>query len=305
MARIGLEAPTGLVAASIDCGGLPRTYQLSLPATRPAPLLMVLHGAGSTGLGTAALTGLAQRGTAAGFAVVFPDGWHHVWNDRRGTDGLSPSVARRAFVNDVGFLQALLDRLVSEGVAEPDGAAVAGISNGAFMAEHLAREALLPIGGIGLVAGAATETSRQLEPRPVRPCTVVMFAGTGDPLVPYQGGPLGPLGRLVARRTRATSYGGAPRGIAVGAEVVAADWVAANGLPADPVVEQLPSPAGDLTVLRYTWRSPGRPPVVLHRIEGGGHTWPGAAQYLPARMIGPVARGLDATGVILMMLAPP
>jgi poly(3-hydroxybutyrate) depolymerase len=32
---------------------------------------------------------------------------------------------------------------------------------------------------------------------------------------------------------------------------------------------------------------------------GGGHTWPGGAQYLPHRLLGPVARDLDATGIIL------
>jgi polyhydroxybutyrate depolymerase len=37
----------------------------------------------------------------------------------------------------------------------------------------------------------------------------------------------------------------------------------------------------------------------LYRIEGGGHTWPGGAQYLPARIIGPVASELDATGIML------
>ncbi|MDQ2826739.1 MAG: hypothetical protein M3Y04_07255, partial [Actinomycetota bacterium] len=52
-----------------------------------------------------------------------------------------------------------------------------------------------------------------------------------------------------------------------------------------------------VTILR--WRSPGRPPVSLYRVEGGGHTWPGGAQYLPRRLIGPVATGLDATGILL------
>ena len=38
--------------------------------------------------------------------------------------------------------------------------------------------------------------------------------------------------------------------------------------------------------------------VVLVRLDGGGHTWPGAAQYLPARLIGRVCRDFDATRVI-------
>ena len=46
-----------------------------------------------------------------------------------------------------------------------------------------------------------------------------------------------------------------------------------------------------------------RPPVVLYRIEGGGHGWPGGPQFLPARMIGPVPRHLDATGVLLDLVS--
>jgi polyhydroxybutyrate depolymerase len=37
------------------------------------------------------------------------------------------------------------------------------------------------------------------------------------------------------------------------------------------------------------------PRVRLLRIEGGGHTWPGAAQYLPAAWIGPTNRDIDAS----------
>jgi hypothetical protein len=44
-------------------------------------------------------------------------------------------------------------------------------------------------------------------------------------------------------------------------------------------------------------RRPGR--AVLYRIEGGGHTWPGGAPNLSARIVGPVARHLDATGILL------
>ena len=38
------------------------------------------------------------------------------------------------------------------------------------------------------------------------------------------------------------------------------------------------------------------------RIEGGGHGWPGGPQYLPARVIGPIPRHLDATGILLEMV---
>jgi len=291
MARAGMTPPDNLTAGAIQVGGLSRTY-LTAPVPAPgAPILLVLHGAGSAGLGTAALSGLHTRGPAAGFCTVFPDGWNRVWNDQRD----APRLKRREGVDDVAFLTALVARLAAEHGAGPVVWA-AGISNGAFLAEHLARHERLPLAGIALVAGGATVASRQARPHPGRPATVIAFNGTADPLVPYGGGPIGPLGRIAQRR--AGRIGASPgRGVAAPIEAVAADWAATNGCP--PAPDIVPGPPGDLPTTRLTWAAPGRPAVVLHRIDGGGHTWPGGAQYLPERFIGPVARNLDATGLIL------
>ena len=286
MARAGMTPPENLTPGAITVGALTRTY-LTAPVPPPgAPILIVLHGAGGAGLGTAALTGLHTRGPAAGFCTVFPDGWRRVWNDQRD----APRLKRREGVDDVAFLTALVARLGAEHGA---GTAVwaAGMSNGAFLAEHLARHERLPLAGIALVAGSATVSSRQALPQPGRPTTVVAFHGTADPLVPYGGGPIGPRGRLAQRRA------GGDRGVAAPIEAVAADWAATNGCPPTPVV--VPVPGGTLPTTRMTWAASGRPAVVLHRVDGGGHTWPGGAQYLPERLVGPVARRLDATGIIL------
>ena len=294
MERAGLDLPQGLEAGSLEVGGQPRTYSLARAAQPDGPLLIVLHGAGGTGLGMAALTGLDTRGPAAGFAVVFPDGAGGVWNDQRD----APRLERREGIDDVVFLNALIAHLVGEHVAAPGPVFAAGISNGALLAEHLARHSLVELAGIALVAGAATVVSRQAFPSPSRPTLVVMFAGTADPLVPYAGGPIGPLGRLVQRRgARASASPG--RGLAAPAEAVATDWAATNGCPVDPTAKTLPVDADGVIVTQLTWQTPGRPSVVVYRIEGGGHTWPGGAQYLPQRIIGPVAKHLDATGIIL------
>jgi polyhydroxybutyrate depolymerase len=294
MARAGLEVPRNLKEGGLDVGGLRRTYWLATPPQPASGLLVVLHGGGGTGAGMAALTGLAERGPAAGFAVVFPDGWSHVWNDWRD----APALAGRDGVDDVSFIAALIDRLAADGVSGSVVFAV-GISNGGFLAEHLARYALVPLAGIALVAATATVTSREGAPRPRRATAVTLFHGTADPLVPYGGGPIGPLGRLVQRRSRPRAGGTGDRGLAMPAEVVATDWAAVNGCPTAPIIEPLPAADGDLAVTRLRWSAPGRPEVVLHRVERGGHTWPGGAQYLPERFIGPVARHLDATGIML------
>jgi poly(3-hydroxybutyrate) depolymerase len=86
-----------------------------------------------------------------------------------------------------------------------------------------------------------------------------------------------------------------------------ADWAAGNGIGGPvferPAVSQRPAVAGDPPVTLLTWAAPGCLPVVLYRIEGGGHGWPGGPQFLPARAIGPISRYLDATGILLEMVA--
>jgi polyhydroxybutyrate depolymerase len=297
-ARRGRAAPVGLTSETIEVGGLARQYWCApMPVpdgegdTARAPLLIALHGAGGQGPGMASLTGLHRRGPAAGFVTIFPDGVGRVWNDSRGAQGLR----RREQVDDVAFLQSLVARFAADGRARGDGVYLCGISNGAFMSEYLARHGLVPVAGVALVAGPGTQTSRAAMARPAQPVTVVIFAGTADPLVPYRGGPIGPLGRMVQRR----GGGRSDRGLAVAAEDAAADWAAANGIASAPIVEPVPTPPGDLPVTRMTWQAPSRPAVTLYRIDGGGHTWPDGAQYLPARFIRPTAQSLDATGILL------
>jgi polyhydroxybutyrate depolymerase len=43
--------------------------------------------------------------------------------------------------------------------------------------------------------------------------------------------------------------------------------------------------------------------VVLYRVEGGGHTWPGGVQYLPSFVIGPTSRSVSASEAIWRFFA--
>jgi polyhydroxybutyrate depolymerase len=290
--RAGLSVPD-LPPQSLEVGGRTRTF-VEVPGPGPdAPLLLVLHGAGGTGAGMAALTGLHTRGPAAGCAAVFPDGVLHVWNDSRS----APRLKRREGVDDVAFLVALVDRARRSGPSGGRRVFAVGISNGGFLAEHLARYESLELDGIVLVASGATVSSRSACPTPRRPVRVLAFHGTADPLVPYGGGPIGPMRRLAERRAGRPGEPEEPgRGVAAPIEEVCADWARPGS---SPVAEQLPPAGGDLAVDRLSWPDPLGTWTTLYRVRGGGHTWPGGAPYLPARIIGPVARTLDATGILL------
>ncbi len=68
--------PPGLERHSIPVHGVERSYWMAPAPQHPAPLLLVLHGLGLNGPHMAAWTGLAARGTEAGFATMFPDAWN-------------------------------------------------------------------------------------------------------------------------------------------------------------------------------------------------------------------------------------
>lgn len=290
-----------LESGSIDVAGVRRRYWLARAPQRQgqrgsAPLLIVLHGSGMNGRNMARWTGLAERGPAAGITTVFPDGWKGVWHVAR------PPYAEPE-LDDALFLAELSAHLEAEGAARSWPVFLAGISNGAQFAEHVARHALLPVTGLFLVAGTALEYSRRLAPQPLLRASVIIMTGTADPVVPYAGGQLSRRGLTgLIRRRRAARHGELPgEDLVAGAEGVAADWAAGNGIEHDPLIEELPTAPGDLSVSRKTWAAAGCRSVVLYRVNGGGHGWPGGPQFLPARIIGPIARHLDATGILVDM----
>ena len=295
----GWQSPGALEERELTIAGIRRTYWLARAQAPNAPLLIVLHGSGMTGRAMATFTGLGTRGPAAGIATVFPDGWQGVWHAARPPE-------RQPSLDDVLFLATLSAHLEAIGVAQAWPVFLAGVSNGALFAEHVARQGLLPVTGLFLVAGSALDLSRRKTPTPLLRTTMTCVMGTADPNIPYQGGPLSRRGipGVVVKR-RMARHGELPgEAVVAGAEQTCADWAAANGIKGRPSVAELPADAGaehDLTVTRKTWSAPGCRPVTLYRIDDGGHGWPGGPQFLPTRLIGPIARHLDATGILLDM----
>lgn len=295
-ARGGSELEHG----EIEVAGVRRSYWLARaprhPGQQAPPLIIALHGSGMDGRGMAWFTGLGKRGPAAGVTAVFPDGWHEAWHPARPPDA-EPDL------DDARFLLELTTHLEGLGAASSWPILLVGLSQGARYAEHAARHGLLPVAGLFLVAGTGLEFSRRQSPVPQLRASMTLIMGTGDGTAPYEGGRLIRRGFTGLRqKRRAAKHGELPdEDIVLGAEALMIDWAAANGIATGPTIEELPTPPGDLPVTRKSWTKPGAHPVILYRIDGGGHGWPGGLPFRPARTTGPGAKNLDATALVLDM----
>jgi polyhydroxybutyrate depolymerase len=261
-------------AAQFDFGGVVRAYSLHVPAgvQHPSGLVVNLHAAGATGQEQAALTHYDAVSDAHGFAVVYPDGVDLSWADGRGA-----SQPDRQGIDDVGFITALVDKLVAEFGINPGRVFATGLSAGAFMANRLACDRADLFAAIAPVAGTL---GVNVACNPSRPVSVLETHGTADPIVPYGGGTM-------------TGRGGASDILA--APAMMDRWRQVDGCQDIPAQEVLPGGDGTETHRStYSACSAGTA-VVFMRVDGGGHTWPGAPEFLSAQIVGSTTHAFDAS----------
>lgn len=286
--------PASIERRTLSHDGLERSYHVHLPPghrkDQPAPLVMALHGGGGRGDRFDASTNGQTIGEAdrRGWVIVYPDGIEQGWNDGRPLD--SARDRRRGNADDVGFLVALIDELHADYGIDQRRVYAMGISNGGFMSFRLAVEAS---DRIAAIAPVTANLSKALEAsKATRAVSVLVMNGTEDPLVPFDGGQVRVLGK--------------DRGEVLSTAATMSWWVKHNGCSSTPKVDILPDAAPDdgttVEVERYVGCRDSSE-VVLYRIRGGGHTWPGGRQYLPERVIGRVCSDIDGTREIFDFFA--
>ena len=277
-----------------EIGGRSRVFLTYVPQNlKPgAPLLIMFHGGGGDGpmarLGTGGVYDhLADRD---GFVVVYPYGIGSSWNTCRKAQS---NVARRWDVDDIGFVEAMIEQSVRNYGIDRKRVFATGHSNGGQISYRLMLERP------DLVAGVAAVSSNLPAPRNMDcvaknvPTPVMTINGTADPVALYDGGqrPEAAMARRCRRRRR---------------------WLispSSTARTANPEITRLPhvKESDPTSVDRIAWMQPGKPPVVLYTVHGGGHVVPQPYLSLSAQRR-PHDRGHERTrrdlGILLETASP-
>ena len=186
---------------SIHVGGYWRTYMTHLPAGyNPAnryPLVFCFHG-GQNGaqtsqfgwLAVAYTSKLSPKADSAGFIAVYPEGTV-INNNRTWNAGLCCPPAMNYNIDDVGFVDRLIDTLKHDYPVDSTRIYASGSSNGAMLCFRLACELSHKIAAIATISAA-----HEFFPcNPANQVPIINFHSLLDSAVRYNGGiGIGPSG---------------------------------------------------------------------------------------------------------------
>jgi polyhydroxybutyrate depolymerase len=285
-----LNPVAGDYTQEIVVNGLKRSYLIHVPvnfnARKPIPVIIMFHGGGGTGQVAMKETGWDKKADQEGFLAVFPDGSRpdpskrarfrgnpQTWNDgsRRQIVG-----AAQRHVDDIAFVNALIDDLLSRFPIDQHRIYVTGFSNGSSMAFRIGRELSNRIAAIAPASGADWLD----KPLVSRPISLLYITGTDDPLNPINGGEQKVLGHMIGTKPP------------VREEID--KWVAMLSCPTSYHVIR------DNDGVRGIAYGPCREgsEVVYYTVEGMGHTWAGGKSMLPAFMVGATSDKIKANDLI-------
>lgn len=246
-----------------------RSYLLYVPKSYnpdvPTPLVISIHGFAEWPAHQMEISRWNKLADQHGFIVVYPSGTRFPlrWRVSGSPAGENDSLL------DVVFIADLIDQLTAEYNIDPFRIYANGLSNGGGMSFVLSCELSERIAAIGSVSGAYLYPWDECTPS--RAVPAILFHGTADPIVPYDGGP--------------------SRGFDIPFPNIP-EWVASlasrNGCAKDPL--SLPT-AGEVRGQQYR-DCTGE--VIFYTIDGGGHTWPGG-DPLPKFIAGVTTQEIDAT----------
>ena len=191
------DTPGVITTERMVRGALTRTYQVhDFSGGKKAPMVIVMHGGGGNAANAIMMTQFDVIGRREHLIVVYPDGSAgplvpnlETWNS-----GHCCAQAMRNKVDDIGFLSAVIDKMVAAGKADPKRVYATGMSNGGMESHRLGIELGDKIAAIAPVVGALFGD----EDPPKRAVPALIINGADDRIVPREGGRLAPAGGTIA-----------------------------------------------------------------------------------------------------------
>jgi len=256
----------------------------SYSAASPTPVVLFLHGGGGNGVQAQETTCpdrdatdpacVQNVGEAEGFITVFPNGTGsrllpevRTWNGGGGGPdyACASGAACENNVDDVAYLNAVLDEVERQWNVDASRVYVSGFSNGGAMAHRVGCEMADRVAAIAPVSGG-NEYATNADCSPTRPMPVIDVHGTADPCWTY-----------VASTLACADQDPRPK---VGVPETIAGWVERDGCARAAAETPLPDVADDgLTSVARTWTGcAGGVEVRLVTIDGGGHTFPSGSK---------------------------
>jgi polyhydroxybutyrate depolymerase len=173
---------------SISFGGRWRTYMTHLPTgyntSKKYPLILAFHGGSPLGYQSIQYQSrLSEKSDSAGFIVVYPEGvkiaGYRTWN---AGGCCSPSTTLN--IDDVGFVNSLLNTLYKNRAIDTTRVYTTGFSNGAFLSYKLANQLTNRFAAIAIVEGDFVSYPWQ----PSKAIPIISFHSYQDQNIKYYGG---------------------------------------------------------------------------------------------------------------------
>jgi polyhydroxybutyrate depolymerase len=245
---------------TLTFAGVARSYVVRTPpglarSGPRVPLVLVLHGGGGNAANAEQMTAFTAKALKEGFIVVYPEGTGRLrevlltWNA-----GHCCGYAMKQRIDDVGFINALIDRLLQNYPLDSARIYATGMSNGGMMAHRLGIELSHRLAAIAPVVATVFGDEKP----PSHPVSALMINGMLDKNVPYMGGV--PGGRGV------DAWDGSPTRPALDQ---ATFWAKADGCAVGPRKDE----NSQRTVWRYRCESGQAVELIL--VKDNGHAWPG------------------------------
>jgi polyhydroxybutyrate depolymerase len=248
---------------------------------RDFPIIINFHGGGGHGANEQEYSLMDRLADRENFLAVYPNGTGQfskrllTWNA-----GTCCGYAAIQQIDDVGFVRALIDKIAEVLPIERRRIYATGLSNGAMMAYRLAAEAGDLIAAIAPVAGGMVLPRIKSQ----RAIPVMHMHSLDDPRALYGGG-LGPPFPFTNSRVFHPDI-----------EQTISRWVKHNGCSAELALDrQLQNKEARQSARRYVYSNCREgSEVVLWKLTGAGHVWPGGKQKVLERILGPSTEIIDA-----------